>query len=264
MIHYSVVIPHRNAAAALGSQLPLLCQTLGRLVLPFEIICIDDASDQPQAALLRTLLARTTTLRVLGFDQSRGTSAALTAGIAAARGDLILALGPRFASGPLLIPQLISRLSHFEFVFARQALALASRLRHGADTLVRQLQASLDPADDEPLLWAARREAVAGLTLARGAFRLLPDMVAGNGFRVCRLTWSPGCPPRGQAYRSNWWTRLLTRRVRQGFEPHLARQWSAGPTPLPIGGIVRVDVGRHRLAPEILTARADEDRPHAV
>lgn len=264
MIHYSVVIPHRNAAEELGSQLPLLCQTLGRLVLPFEIICIDDASDRPQAAQLRTLLARTTSLRVLRFDQPRGTSAALTAGIAAARGDLILALAPRFVSGPLLIPQLISRLSHFEFVFARQPLTLASRLRHGADALVRHLQASLDPAADEPLLWAARREAVAGLTLAREAFRLLPDMVASNGFRVCRLCWSPGSPPRGQAYRTSWWTRLLTRRLQQSFEPHLARQWPAGPTSPPAGGVVRVDVGRNRLAPEILTTRADEDRPHAV
>lgn len=264
MIHYSVVIPHRNAAEALGSQLPLLCQTLGRLVLPFEIICIDDASDQPQAAHLHKLLARSTTLRVLGFDQPRGTSAALTAGIAAARGDLILALSPRFVSGPLLIPQLISRLSHFEFVFARQVLSLASRLRHGADSLVRQLQARSEAAADEPLLWAARREAVTGLTLARGAFRLLPDIVAGNGYRVCRLYWSPGSPPRGEAYRSNWWTRLLTRRLHQGFEPHLARQWSASPTPLPAGSLVRVDLGRNRLAPEILTTWADEDRPHAV
>ena len=44
MIHYSVLIPERDGIERLGRLLPQLCQVLSRLILPFEIVCIDDAS----------------------------------------------------------------------------------------------------------------------------------------------------------------------------------------------------------------------------
>ena len=44
MIRYSVLIPASNAGSELASQLPELRRVLDLLALPYEVICIDQAS----------------------------------------------------------------------------------------------------------------------------------------------------------------------------------------------------------------------------
>src|SRR5438105_4560898 len=94
MIHYTVLIPQRNATEAVGRQLPELCAVLSRLKLPYEVLCIDDASDAPQGKILEELLTKYPMLRILRLAEARGVSAALSAGIAAARGDIVIAMAP--------------------------------------------------------------------------------------------------------------------------------------------------------------------------
>ncbi len=63
MIRYSVLIPQRNAAAELARQLPELRRVLELLALPYEVICIDQASAAPTRAVLAELLERHACLR---------------------------------------------------------------------------------------------------------------------------------------------------------------------------------------------------------
>ena len=50
MIHYSVLIPQRDAIDAVGRLLPRLEALLDRLILPYEIISVDDASQAAETA----------------------------------------------------------------------------------------------------------------------------------------------------------------------------------------------------------------------
>jgi hypothetical protein len=77
---------------------------------------------------------------------------------------------------------------------------------------------------NEPLLFAARRDALTGLTLPRGGFRLLPELVRRRGFRVCRVTLASDLPPRGEAWQPMWVDRLAASLIERRFEPHLARE----------------------------------------
>ena len=56
MVHYSVLIPQRDSTDAVGRLLPRAVRMFDKLLLPYEIICIDDASAAPAIATLEELL----------------------------------------------------------------------------------------------------------------------------------------------------------------------------------------------------------------
>jgi polyisoprenyl-phosphate glycosyltransferase len=136
MIHYTVLIPQRDSIDAVRDLVPRLCRVFESLLLPYEIICIDDGST---GSAWEELLFEFAPLRVLHFDSARGTSAALTAGIAAARGDLILTISPQTRLSVDKIPQLIARLSQNDLVVARPEQSFGSQLRSALSKLSRFL-----------------------------------------------------------------------------------------------------------------------------
>jgi hypothetical protein len=259
MVHYSVLITQRDALGAVGRQLPLLCQMLQDLILPYEIICIDDASEAPSAARLARFLREFPPLRVLRFDSPRGTSAALSAGIAASRGDLVIALdaNTRVAAGTL--GQLISRLSQHDLVFADSERSRAAELCEPLSRFPRLLAAHPELHAREGFFWAARREAVSSLALAPGAFRVLPGLLAARGFRVCRLTLAAGLAPQGSRYAPGTLERLAIRWLSRRFEPHLAGELRRGEANLPQRSIAREAVRPHHV-PLPAVVPVDKDR----
>jgi len=250
MIHYTVLIPQRDAIDAVGRLLPRLEPLLERLILPYEIIALDDASQAAASTRWQALLDKHPQLRVLQFDEPRGTSAALSAGIAAARGDLIIAMSAHSRFRLQDIPQLISRLSPYDLVVARHGQAIDVELRERLGGFPRLLAArpQLHPAED--LFWVARREAVAGLALGRGAFRMLPALVAKRGYRVCQLMLEEGLPARGVEFRLDPARRLATAWLDRRFEPHLARELSRTATAQPQRTLDRGELGRARPLPQ--------------
>ncbi len=255
MVHYSVLIPARDVTAGVERILPPLCQALERLILPYEIICVDDASSPSDGTALERLLPKFPALRLLHFDRPRGVSAALSAGIAASRGDLVIAMDAQSVRAPHFVAQLISRLAQHEFVFARFVSSNRARLGDPLARLGRSLAGRAELASSEGFLWAARREAVSGLALARGAFRVLPGLVARRGFRVGRLSLVDGLSPRGAAYVPGALERLIIRWLDRRYEPHLAMELVRGDrsaTRLPPGRVP----SRVRLAPRSGIAEA--------
>jgi hypothetical protein len=226
MVHYSVLVPARDATAAVRRLITELGEVLRPLLLPYEIICIDDGSALPLDGALGD--ADEPQLRVLRFDQPRGASAALSAGVAAARGDLILGISPGHALATSLVPHLISRLARFDLVVAQPERWLGQSLVRGLLAAPRLLRDDAGRRGSGVIYFAARREAVAGLALARGAFRVLPELVARRGFRVGQVIVAEGLPPRGERLRFRVVRRLAARWLGRSFEPHRARELPLG------------------------------------
>jgi hypothetical protein len=229
MVHYSVLLPEQDAVECVRECLPQLCQALDALVLPYEIVCIDDGSPSTAVADLKQLLSHYANLRVLRFDEPRGTSAALTAGLAAAKGELVLVLNPRDAQLTPLLPQLVARLSRCDLVVAQRERSLLGEVPHRFWSLLRILAATRQLQPSEDLRWAARRRVVAGMTLSRGAFRVVEALIARRGGRVTRLLLADGLPPCGIAYRPSLLQRLAAAWYAKGFEPHLASELQRDP-----------------------------------
>jgi hypothetical protein len=153
MVHYSVIIPERDCGEALLEQVP-------------------------------RLRAQLACLRLLRLEAPAGTSTALSAGIAAARGDILIAIeaGDRYSVEQL--PHLIARLSRLDLVVGRLRLGAWRKFWHRLGRIPRWALLGLDVRHPDCLFWAARREAVEGIHLPRGMRRYLPWLVARRGFRV--------------------------------------------------------------------------------
>jgi glycosyltransferase involved in cell wall biosynthesis len=254
MVHYCVVIPQRNCVERVTALVAELETALDSLLLPYEIICVDDGSDACARLDLEALGKRHSALRLLYFDQPRGTSAALSAGIAAARGDLVIAVGASGRPSIGHLARLIAELSQYDLVTARQQKPLGSALWSRTRCWLGALLGLAQSRTDEVLYWVATRRAVANLGLARGAFRFLPELVACRGLRVCQLTISADRPVRSRAVRVGILTRLAARWLDR-FEPHRASEASqaAGrPLPAALRGL-----SRSRSAPPATVALSE-------
>ena len=81
----SIVMPFRNAGRTIAAT---LCSITAQSERDFELIAVDDGSTDQSAAIAREAAARDVRIALI-TAQGRGLVAALNAGIAAARSDLI-------------------------------------------------------------------------------------------------------------------------------------------------------------------------------
>ena len=103
----SVVVPARNED---GNLRPLLDEIVVALrgVLAFEIVVVDDASTDGSLARLQAARADIPELRVLAHDRPAGQSAAVRAGVKAARAPWIATLDGDGQNDPADLPKLVA------------------------------------------------------------------------------------------------------------------------------------------------------------
>jgi glycosyltransferase involved in cell wall biosynthesis len=249
MIQHSLLLPQRNAAETVRRRLPEWCRVLGRLGGAYEIICVDDASRPEQVDRLEKLLAAEPTLRVIHLERPSGLSTALTAAIAAACGEVVIAVEASDQYDAEQIPLLVRHLVRADLVFGRRRGWVASLSRLIA-LLPRRMLLGLEVHDPDCLFWAARREALQGIELLPGMHRFLEALVAARGFRVDELpvdrrrrglAWPCDWAGYGPAaLLAVWWLRRRLRPVTAREVTH-----SGGRPPRP--QILRVD-GAEELA----------------
>lgn len=106
-IALSVVIPVFNEQDCIG---PLIEETIAALEgrLRFEIICVDDHSQDCTLQVLRAARTPHGPLRVIGHGQRSGQSAAIRSGVKAARGAWIATLDGDGQNDPADIPRLLA------------------------------------------------------------------------------------------------------------------------------------------------------------
>ena len=106
----SVVIPLYNEQENVRALLDELFAELGKLGRTHEVICIDDGSRDGTFAALQAIAAERPTLRVIRFRLNFGQTAAMSAGIEAARGDIIVPMDGDLQNDPADIGNLLAKL----------------------------------------------------------------------------------------------------------------------------------------------------------
>src|SRR5512138_3214581 len=106
----SVVIPLYNEEGNVEPLLAELLAALRALGRRFEVICVDDGSSDGTFAALSRAAAAEPALRVLRFRRNFGQTAAMSAGIEAARGDVIVPMDGDLQNDPADIPRLLQTL----------------------------------------------------------------------------------------------------------------------------------------------------------
>jgi len=109
-IDLSVVIPIFNEAENLEALCREFTETLTAWGRPFEILLVDDGSQDGSFEILRRLQAADPRLRVIQFRRNFGQTAAFAAGFKYARGRLIATADGDLQNDPRDLPAMVARL----------------------------------------------------------------------------------------------------------------------------------------------------------
>lgn len=186
----SVVIPVHNEAESL----PPLFATLARELAPleYELIWVNDGSTDGSGALLDATAAKNPHMSVLHFARNFGQTAALAAGLAAARGDIFVCMDADGQNDPADIPRLVQAIRDGADVVSgwrRQrndpwlTRRLPSALANGL--ISRVTQVSLH--DHGCTLKAYRRDMFQRLRLYGEMHRFIPVWCAWDGAKIVEM-----------------------------------------------------------------------------
>lgn len=103
----SVVIPCHNEQDVIDATHARLCQVLPTTGMDFEIIYVDDGSRDATLERLERIAARDGRVTVIELSRNFGQQAAMSAGLAAARGDAIVITDADLQDPPEVIPEMV-------------------------------------------------------------------------------------------------------------------------------------------------------------
>jgi len=181
----SVVVPVFNEQ----ENIPILQSELRAALtgLDYEIIFVDDGSIDRTAERIEAA----PNIRVIRFEKNAGQSAAIYAGVHAARGAPVVLIDGDLQNDPGDIPRLLAEI-------ARGADLVCGYRAQRRDTRVKRLTSWIANAvrsrftkdgvrDTGCTLKAMRRECVGALVPFKGMHRFIPALVKGAGYQLVEI-----------------------------------------------------------------------------
>jgi dolichol-phosphate mannosyltransferase len=104
-----VVVPCHNEEAVIESTHDRLVAALSATGMDFEIVYIDDGSRDGTLHRLESIAARDPRAQVLEFSRNFGQQAAMSAGLAHARGEAVVIIDADLQDPPEVIPEMVVR-----------------------------------------------------------------------------------------------------------------------------------------------------------
>lgn len=186
----SLVIPIYNELdnlAELTRQIDRALRPLGR---SFEVLLVDDASDDGSLERMGNLAAANPHIRILSLQENAGQSAALLAGFQAAKGQVVITLDGDLQNDPADIPRLLEALPAHDLVSGIRADRQDTWLRKVSSKIANRVRRSIvgdDVTDVGCSLKAYRRAWLVDLPPFKGLHRFLPGLLQHRGARVAQV-----------------------------------------------------------------------------
>jgi dolichol-phosphate mannosyltransferase len=186
----SVIIPVCDEAESLEPLWTELHSVLDGLGRPYEVIFVDDDSQDGSADVLRCLQKGHSVVRLLHLRPRAGETAATDAGFRTARGDVLLTMDADLQHDPKDIPLLLEYLSAWDAVCGwriRREDSWVRRISSDIANRVRNAVTGDDVRDSGCTFRAFRRECLVNLRLYAGFHRWLPTLFRLEGRRVVEV-----------------------------------------------------------------------------
>jgi len=155
--------------------------------LDHEIVFVDDGSTDRSAEKIEPA----PNVRILGFEKNTGQSAALYAGIKAARGQTIVMIDSDLQNDPADITRLLAEISRGADLVcgyrAKRRDTMTKRLTSRIANFVRSRFTKDYVRDTGCTLKAMRRECTAALVPFKGMHRFIPALIRGAGFKLVEI-----------------------------------------------------------------------------
>ncbi|SHH85663.1 glycosyltransferase family 2 protein [Cognatishimia maritima] len=131
----SLIVPVFNEAEAVRRFVDTVTQVLAG-VATFEVVFVNDGSRDATERKIEALMAEGKPLRLINLSRNFGKEAALAAGLAHARGDVIIPMDVDLQDPPELIPEMLERWR------AGAKIVNARRIDRSQDTWAKRLSAA--------------------------------------------------------------------------------------------------------------------------
>ena len=155
--------------------------------LDYEIVFVDDGSTDRSAEKIEIA----PNMRILRFERNTGQSAALYAGIRAARGETIVMIDGDLQNDPADIPRLLEQISRGADLVcgyrAKRKDTITKRMTSRIANFVRSRFTKDYVRDTGCTLKAMRRECVDALVPFNGMHRFIPALIRGAGYQLVEI-----------------------------------------------------------------------------
>ncbi|MFP3895673.1 MAG: glycosyltransferase family 2 protein [Anaerolineales bacterium] len=237
----SIIVPIYNEEENVPRLYDELTAVLDPLQREYEIICVDDGSQDRSFALLKQLAQKDPRVKVIRFRKNFGQSAGFSAGFDHARGDIVITIDADLQNDPSSIPDLLDKMSEGYDVVSgwrkdRKDNFLTRKLPSKIANWLISQTTGVEVHDRGCSLRAHRNEIVKEINLYGELHRFIPDMAAWIGASMAEVP--VGHRPRiygqskyGIARTFRVILDLITVRFLQGYSTrpiHIFGKWGLG------------------------------------
>ncbi len=190
--YLSVIIPIFNEVKSLQLLIENIADVLQQNEIPYEIICVDDGSQDGSVELLRELASRRHDLIAIIFRRNYGQTPAMAAGFQYAQGKIIVTLDGDLQNDPTDIPILIAKLEEgYDLVSGwrknRQDAALTRLLPSKIANWIIGQVTGVKLHDYGCSLKAYRKELLSDMNLYGELHRFLPALAYIEGAKITEI-----------------------------------------------------------------------------
>lgn len=188
----SIIIPLCNEEGNVEPLYRSLKTALAAFGRPYEIICVNDGSEDETESRLNTLAGTDPLLKIVSFRRNLGQTAALMAGFSFAKGDIIIPMDGDLQNDPADVGLLVAKLEEgYDVVSGWRKERKDSMVRRNLPSLVANWLISrisgVHLHDYGCTLKAYRRDAVKDVRLYGQMHRFIPIYASWHGGRITEL-----------------------------------------------------------------------------
>ncbi len=191
-MYLSLIIPIYNEAENVRPLCDRIREALAPTGWEYEVVLIDDGSTDGSDQMLAALHHEDARLKVIRFRRNFGQTAALAAGLAYAKGDIIISLDGDLQNDPMDVPLLVAKLNEgYDLVNGwrtnRHDPFLSRRLPSYIANAIISLATGVKLHDYGCTLKAFRSEVAKRLKLYGEMHRFIPALVSDLGGKIAEM-----------------------------------------------------------------------------
>lgn len=191
-IGISVIIPLFNEEKSVTPLLDALFKVLNQLSRTFEILLVDDGSEDQTFEIAKSHASKKSNVRAVKFRKNYGQTPAMAAGIEHAKGDILITMDGDLQNDPADIPRFIEKINEgYDIVVGwrhkRQDKLISRKIPSQiANRLIGKVT-GVPIKDNGCSLKAYRREIIQNVPLYSEMHRFIPAMGSIMGARIAEI-----------------------------------------------------------------------------
>lgn len=191
-VYLSIIIPIYNEVESVELLLRSIMEVLNKEAYVYELICVDDGSQDGTPQLLQELIVQFSQIKAVILRRNYGQTSAMAAGFHYAQGEILITMDGDLQNDPVDIPCLLERLNEgYDMVCGwrknRQDDTLTRLLPSKIANLLIGIVTGVKLHDYGCSLKAYRSELVADMNLYGELHRFLPALASIEGANITEM-----------------------------------------------------------------------------